>query len=561
MRPLYKKDLGLGRSCRGYDLALLCFAIMRHLYMNPEQWQRIADLYELALAREPENRSVFLREVCGEDEDLQQEVESLLRQNVGCDGVLERIAEYVRFSEAVDRSASVLSPRPLPALIDSHPDGGSFLKSSGRSFGPYELKAQLGVGGMGEVYRAWDSELKRDVAVKVLPTLFSRDAERVARFQREAEVLASLNHPHIAAIYDLEKFGDLRFLVLELVEGETLADRLVRGPIAIREALPIAMQIAEALEAAHEKGIVHRDLKPANVKITPEGKVKVLDFGLAKPIECSAANSDFLYSPTLMSGSMPGVIMGTAAYMSPEQACGKKVDRAADIWAFGCVLYEMLTGKQPFTGETLPDVLDRIVTIDLDWTALPEMTPPIIRSLLRRLMQKDPNRRLHDIADARIEIEEAQSVPLGDNAAPPARRVGIAWIAAALALASAGLLTVPAVRYLRETRRSEYASHQRSGFLRHLARRPAFGFRCLQRRQVPTLGPALGFARRNAAGRNGRRILSILVPRQCFSGILCRCQVETRGHRGRRAPGGGQRHKRTRRHLESRRNYRVRSGS
>jgi serine/threonine protein kinase len=236
--------------------------------------------------------------------------------------------------------------------------------SVGTQLGSHEITALLGKGGMGEVYRARDAKLKRDVAIKILPAEFSRDPDRVSRFQREAEVLASLNHSNIAAIYDLEETQGSRFLVLELVEGETLAERIQRGPIPVDEALGIAKNICEALEAAHEKGIVHRDLKPANVKITPQGVVKVLDFGLAKVREASGPAASLSNSPTLLSGSMPGVIMGTAAYMSPEQAKGRPLDRRTDIFAFGCVLYEMLTGKPAFDGEDTTEILSKVLQRD-----------------------------------------------------------------------------------------------------------------------------------------------------------------------------------------------------
>src|SRR5262245_42280374 len=259
----------------------------------------------------------------------------------------------------------------------------------GTLLGSYEIIALLGKGGMGEVYRARDTKLKREVAIKLLPDEFSRDSDRISRFQREAEVLASLNHPHIAAIHDLAESGQSRFLVLELVEGETLADRIAGGPIPVEEALPIAKQIAEALEAAHEKGIVHRDLKPSNIKITPEGRVKVLDFGLAKIYESTVASRSASNSPTLSAlQTMGGVILGTAAYMSPEQARGKNVDRRGDVWAFGCVLYEMLTGRQAFPdGETISDTIVGVLAREPDWQALPADTPPKIRALVERCLR------------------------------------------------------------------------------------------------------------------------------------------------------------------------------
>ena len=278
----------------------------------------------------------------------------------------------------------------------------------GTRLGPYEITAQIGEGGMGEVYRARDSKLKRDVAIKVLPASVAADAARLARFQREAEILASLNDPHIAAIYGLEEQDGQTALVLELVEGPTLADRIAHGAIPADEALPIAQQIALALEAAHEAGIIHRDLKPANIKVRSDGVVKVLDFGLARSPE-PAGSRDASNSPTFASPAMTamGMILGTAAYMAPEQARGRLVDKRADIWAFGLVLYEMLAGRAAFAGDTITDILASVVTREPDWTALPATTPASIRRLLTRCVEKDPTRRLRDIGDARLEIEEA----------------------------------------------------------------------------------------------------------------------------------------------------------
>jgi len=275
----------------------------------------------------------------------------------------------------------------------------------GTRIGVHEIVAKLGEGGMGEVYRARDTKLGREVAIKILPRAFTNDPDRLARFEREARVLASLNHPHIGAIYGVEEAGELRALVLELVDGETLADRIARGPIPFREAFPIARQIADALDAAHEKGIVHRDLKPANIKITPGGVVKVLDFGLAKAgsIDESVNISD---SPTLTAATRHGVILGTAAYMSPEQARGQAVDKRADIWAFGCVLYEMLTGRASYGRPTITDTLAAIIEREPDWTALPETTPASVRTLLTRCLEKDPRRRLRDIGDVSFDLGE-----------------------------------------------------------------------------------------------------------------------------------------------------------
>src|ERR1700687_2273719 len=277
----------------------------------------------------------------------------------------------------------------------------------------YEVLTPLGTGGMGEVYQAHDTKLGRDVAIKVLPEAVAHDAERLARFQREAKMLAALNHPDIATIYGLEQSGATHYLVMELVPGDTLQQRVRRdGPIPIEEALAIAKQIAEALEAAHEKGIIHRDLKPANVKVTPEGKVKVLDFGLAKAFEGDSNNEDMGNSPTLSrAATMQGVILGTAAYMSPEQAKGKPVTKAADIWAFGCVLYELLSGCAAFEGDDITEILAAVVRAEPDWNRLPEKTPQSIRLLLRRCLRKDRRQRFQDATDVRIEIEEALAAP------------------------------------------------------------------------------------------------------------------------------------------------------
>jgi len=280
----------------------------------------------------------------------------------------------------------------------------------GCRLGPYEVLSALGAGGMGEVYRARDAKLGRDVAIKVVPTSFARDAERMARFEREAKVLASLNHPNIAIIHGLEDSNGAHALVMELVEGPTLADHVAQGAIPIDEALRIARQIADALEYAHERGIVHRDLKPANIKVSRDDAVKILDFGLAKAVEGDASSMDMANSPTLTRmATQAGVLLGTAAYMSPEQAKAKPVDRRADIWAFGCVLYEMLTGKMAFHGETVSDTLAAIIKEEPDWSQLPTDTPLRVRVLLQRCLQKDPKQRLRDIGDARITLDEVLS--------------------------------------------------------------------------------------------------------------------------------------------------------
>ena len=275
----------------------------------------------------------------------------------------------------------------------------------------YDVTALIGEGGMGQVYQATDTKLNRQVALKILPEAFATDPDRLARFQREAQVLASLNHPGIAAIYGIEEQDGTRALVLELVEGPTLADRIAKGPIPLDEALPIAKQIAEALEAAHEAGVIHRDLKPANIKVREDGTVKVLDFGLAKALDPSPTG-DPSQSPTLTAAATQmGMIMGTAAYMSPEQASGKAVDKRADIWSFGVVLFEMLTAERLFTGETVSHVLAAVLRAEAGWDALAEHAPAPIRRVLRRCLERNPQRRLRDIGEARFVIEEVLSVP------------------------------------------------------------------------------------------------------------------------------------------------------
>ena len=279
----------------------------------------------------------------------------------------------------------------------------------GTRLGAYEVVAAIGAGGMGEVYRARDTTLNRDVALKVLPDAFILDPDRLARFKREAQLLASLNHPNIAAIYGFEESNHVQALVLELVDGPTLADRLEHGPIPVDEATPIARQIAEALEAAHEQGIIHRDLKPANIKLRPDSTVKVLDFGLAKALEPAGMTArDSTASPTITSPAMTamGVILGTAAYMSPEQARGRQADKRSDVWAFGAVLYEMLSGQRAFKGDDISDTLAAVLRQDLDWTALPASTPAPVRHLIARCLDRDVRRRLRDIGEARIVLDD-----------------------------------------------------------------------------------------------------------------------------------------------------------
>ena len=399
--------------------------------MTDERWPRVKALFQAAVERPPAERDAFLAAATGDDDALRQEVASLLTSDASNVSFLDQlpVAREPGHSDLLAAlPASMDQTLPYPVL------------TLGRRVGPYEIVAPLGAGAMGEVYRAHDTTLNRDVALKVLPELFAVDADRLARFTREAHVLASLNHPNIATIYGLEESNGTQALVLELVEGPTLADRIARGPLALDEALTIARQIADALEAAHEKGIIHRDLKPANIKIAGNGVVKVLDFGLAKVWD-GAPQSDLAGSQRLnATDSGERTILGTPAYMSPEQARGKPLDKRTDIWSFGCVLHEMLTGRQAFAGETVSDTIAAILEREPEWKALPDTTPVSVRQLLKRCFEKDPRRRVRDIGDARIELDDA----LAGRAigAPVARRAGrerVAWIASALVTVAAAL--------------------------------------------------------------------------------------------------------------------------
>jgi eukaryotic-like serine/threonine-protein kinase len=359
--------------------------------MNHARWRQISAIYNGAGARAAADRAEYVAEACGADDDLRQDVEALLAQG-----------------ESFLGSRVTLPP-------DSR-------------LGPYEIVSILGVGGMGIVYRARDTRLQRDVALKVLPEAFALDPDRVARFKREAQVLASLNHPNIGAIYGFEDSGEVQALALELVEGPTLADRIAQGAIPLDDALPIARQIAEALEAAHDHGIIHRDLKPANIKVRAEGTVKVLDFGLAKAFEpASTATREATRSPTITAPAMMtgiGVLLGTAAYMSPEQARGEPADKRSDIWAFGCLLFEMLTGNRPFDGEEVLSTLANVLKIDPDWSALPSEIPPAIRTLLQGCLTKDRRRRVADISTALFVLDKAASLaaPVGTPSPAPLPR-------------------------------------------------------------------------------------------------------------------------------------------
>jgi eukaryotic-like serine/threonine-protein kinase len=384
--------------------------------MTDDRWLRIKQLFEAAVERPLSERSSFVSAAVAGDETLRRDVEALLAADRAGAPLSEQwpVASESLLVELRNASATLrLGGSSLPGLIAGH------------RVGNYDVIAPLGAGGMGEVYRAHDARLGRDVAIKILPHAFTTDPERLARFEREARVLAALNHPHIAGIYGLEQTGTAPALVLELVEGPTLADRVNAGRIGVEEALTIGRQIADALVAAHDKGIVHRDLKPANVKVTPSGVVKVLDFGLAKP-DVEGTIPEFVHSPTItVSGTRDGMIMGTAAYMSPEQARGKSVDKRSDIWSFGCVLYETLTGHKAFDRETVSDTIAAILEREPNWRLLPGATPTSVRRLLRRCLEKDVSRRLRDIGDACLELDDA--IGRFGNRSLPRRLFDFGW--------------------------------------------------------------------------------------------------------------------------------------
>jgi eukaryotic-like serine/threonine-protein kinase len=378
--------------------------------MTPERWHQVTNMFHAARGVAPESRRAFLAQGCGEDTMLRREVEAML---------------------AAHDSAGPFGETPLfasvPVTRSQSAAFGDMALSAGTRLGPYHILSALGAGGMGEVYRAHDSRLSRDVAIKTLPSTFADNPERLERFGREARVLASLNHPNIAAIYGLEKSGELNHLVMELVEGTILS-----GPVPLDKALDYARQVAEALEAAHAKGIIHRDIKPANVKVTPEGRVKVLDFGLAKAvlaIEDTAGFSQLDTSTGLR--TLAGHIVGSPSYMSPEQARGDEVDERTDIWAFGCLLYELLTGKRAFPGEAASDTIAAVLKCEPNLKALPGATPSTVRQLLRRCLTKDRSRRLHHISDARRTLEHAQ-------------RRSARWQVAAIAAAALAALAIAA---------------------------------------------------------------------------------------------------------------------
>ena len=407
----------------------------------------VSELYQAALAHPPADRDLFLKDACAGDESLREEVGSLLRY----------ASESPEFLKT-----------PAAAELGRLPSSAGLTQMLGRDFGPYRILAPLGTGGMGEVFRAHDSKLGRDVALKFLPAHFTSDPERRARFAREARVLATLNHPNIGSIYGFEEADGLSALVLELVEGPTLADRLRQGPMKISEALAVARQIAEALEAAHDKGIVHRDLKPANVVLQSAGalgpsgsdtRAKVLDFGLAKPIVLLGPDAPTVHPAGSFDRTAEGRIVGTPMYMSPEQTRGRGVDKRTDIWAFGCVLFEMLSRQRPFESETATDTFARILEHEPDWSLLPPTTPAAARKLLKRCLEKDLSRRLRDIGDARLELEDAQSalpgvvrtrqVTIGCSPAPGSRWRTPAAVASAFIVGAA-----IAVVWLLQTRQS-----------------------------------------------------------------------------------------------------------
>ena len=404
--------------------------------MTPELWKRICVVLDRVLDAEPSEQDAVFQAACR-------------AEGVAADEVVRFVAATNPDPEFLEQLPAALVTRALTPLSERLP------LPAGTRLGDYELIAPIGEGGMGEVYRARDTKLHRDVALKVLPDRFAMDPDRLARFQREARLLAALNHPNIAAIYGFEECASahsgepVQALALELVDGPTLADRLSGGALPITETLSIAHQIVDALEAAHEAGIVHRDLKPSNLKLkASDGRddpfVKVLDFGVAKPLSPieavpTASNANLPATITSPAVTGVGVLMGTAAYMAPEQVKGKTIDQRVDIWAFGCVLYEMLTGTRAFAGDEVTETLGLIVTAEPDWAKLPPDTPASLRQLLGRCLEKDRRRRLAHIADARFDLEEARATPLAASVAHAGtpKRLWLAWAWAAAATAAA----------------------------------------------------------------------------------------------------------------------------
>ena len=406
--------------------------------MDPKRWKQVDNLLQSMLGLPPEERDALLFRACRDDKELESEVRSLFtsHQRAGqfLDGLAIEDAARAFVDNHRDQTCEDSKLRTRVDTLDANHDTARLVTRGSlvdREFASYRILSLLGAGGMGEVYRAYDSKLGRDVAIKTLPYQFARDPERLARFRREARTLASLNHPNIAAIYGLEECGEVDCLVLELVEGETL-----HGPLLLGAALDRACQLAEALKAAHEHGIIHRDLKPANVKVTPQGRVKVLDFGLAKAI-WGTEDSPVISPGATVAGSVTiaGRIVGTPGYMSPEQARGEQVDQRTDIWGFGCLLYELLTGKCVLAGKPGSGVME-VFEGEPDWHALPRRTPAKIRELLRHCLQKDVNRRLSHIGEAAKTIAEAQR---GWNQ----------WKTVAVAVTGSAVLGVGAALWLR----------------------------------------------------------------------------------------------------------------
>ena len=429
--------------------------------MTDERWQRTKALFQAAVERPLAERAAFVAAAAGDDDELRRQVEALLASDAADRSVFDRLP-----------LAGAAASSILAAEDETH------LRATlkpGSCIGPYEVVTLIGAGAMGQVYRARDTTLNRDVALKVLPDVFELDSNRMARLKREAQMLAALNHPNIAAIYGFETSQGRQALVLELVDGPTIADLVAKGPMALPDAVGVARQIADALEAAHDKGIIHRDLKPANIKVTGNGVVKVLDFGLAKVWD-GAAEASSAGGPTLTAADLgERAILGTPAYMSPEQARGRPLDKRTDIWSFGCVLFEMLSGRMAFGGETISDTIARVLERDVDWDALPASCPVRIRDLLHRCLQKDSRRRLRDIGDARLDLDD-----LGTPAARPndTAAVGLTrrtivksrWFQMTAALAVASLaVAVAALFYARDAGVSQPAFRQltfRHGSLR-----------------------------------------------------------------------------------------------
>ena len=511
----------------------------------------LADVERICLAaleHSAGERAAFVLEACHGDEVLRQEVESLLAHASPAEQFLAQ-----------------------PALHADAALAGLSGLSIGQSLGAYRIVAKLGAGGMGEVYRGRDTRLGRDVAIKILPVVFAADPERLARFEREARLLASLNHPHIAAIYGIETGPEetghqVRALVMELVEGVALSDRIARGPVPVTEALAIAQQIADALAAAHEQGIIHRDLKPANIRLRADGTVKVLDFGLAKALPASSALAEIVSASPTAHLSESGIILGTAAYMSPEQARGQLVDKRSDVWAFGCVLFEMLAGQKAFAGETATDTLAAIIEREPPWTALPSSVPASIRRLLQRCFEKDPKRRLRDIGDARPELEESESgaqpgLPIVPS--PSRRGERLAW------LSGLALVTLIAAVAIAWALRSAPTLHEtrfdiNTPQTRNLSMAIAPDGQTLAFVAASESGPRVWLrsmpsgSAQPVAGTEGAAWSPFWSPDSRFVGFFAERQAEASRCRRRRSPGAGKCTERVRRSLEPRRHDSVR---